>query len=104
MGQETKRSTRILVVDDEPSARSGLEKLLKQEGFTVDTASDGAVALEVAAEHPPDVVVTDLKMPNLDGVALLGKLHEQDGALPVIVVTAFGDVSSAVSAMRAGAE
>ncbi|WP_437275760.1 sigma-54 dependent transcriptional regulator [Sorangium sp. So ce375] len=104
MNAEKKQSSRVLVVDDEASARSGLEKLLRQEGYTVDTAADGVEALEVAAERPPDIVVTDLKMPKMDGVALIGKLREQDPALPVIVVTAFGDVSSAVQAMRAGAE
>ncbi|WP_441292099.1 sigma-54-dependent transcriptional regulator [Sorangium sp. KYC3313] len=104
MNAEKRQSSRVLVVDDEASARSGLEKLLRQEGYTVDAAADGVEAVEVAAERPPDVVVTDLKMPRMDGVALLGKLREQDPALPVIVVTAFGDVSSAVLAMRAGAE
>jgi two-component system response regulator HydG len=94
---------RILVVDDEASARSGLEKLLRQAGYEVDTAQDGLQALEVAAERPPDAVVTDLKMPNMDGMALLAKLREQDGDLPVLVATAFGDVSSAIEAMRAGA-
>jgi two-component system, NtrC family, response regulator HydG len=95
---------RVLVVDDEQSARSGLEKLLKQEGYVVDVAPDGPEALAIVAETPPDVVVTDLKMPVMDGVTLVGKLHERDADLPVIVVTAFGDVSSAVGAMRAGAE
>ncbi|XXY52563.1 sigma-54 dependent transcriptional regulator [Sorangium sp. So ce269] len=104
MNAEKRQGSRVLVVDDEASARSGLEKLLRQEGYAVDAAGDGVEALEVAAERPPDVVVTDLKMPKMDGVALLGKLREQDPALPVIVVTAFGDVSSAVQAMRAGAE
>jgi DNA-binding NtrC family response regulator len=94
---------RILVVDDEASARSGLEKLLKQAGYEVATASDGTVALAVAAERAPDVVVTDLKMPNMDGMTLLAKLRAQDAELPVIVTTAFGDVNAAVSAMRAGA-
>src|SRR5579863_2279045 len=98
-----KHKAKILVVDDEPSARSGLEKLLLSEGYRVDVAADGPSALAIAAETPPDVVVTDLKMPKMDGVTLLGKLREQDGDLPVIVVTAFGDVSSAVGAMRAGA-
>ena len=97
-------TTRILVVDDEPSARSGLEKLLRQAGYTVDTAKDGKDALTVAAERPPEVVVTDLKMPEMDGMTLLGKLRESDRDLPVIVATAFGDVSSAVAAMRAGAD
>ncbi|WP_434042164.1 MULTISPECIES: sigma-54-dependent transcriptional regulator [Sorangium] len=104
MNAEKRQSSRVLVVDDEASARSGLEKLLRQEGYAVDAAADGAEALEVAAERPPDVVVTDLKMPKMDGMALLGKLREQDPSLPVIVVTAFGDVTSAVQAMRAGAE
>ena len=94
---------RILVVDDEASARSGLEKLLKQSGYDVQTAADGVAALEVASESAPDVVVTDLKMPNMDGMTLLSKLREQDSELPVIVTTAFGDVSNAVDAMRKGA-
>jgi two-component system response regulator HydG len=94
---------RILVVDDEASARSGLEKLLRQADYEVDTAKDGVEALHLASERPPDVVVTDLKMPNMDGMALLKKLREQDRDLPVLVATAFGDVSSAVEAMRAGA-
>ncbi|WP_438023340.1 sigma-54-dependent transcriptional regulator [Sorangium sp. So ce233] len=104
MNAEKRQSSRVLVVDDEASARSGLEKLLRQEGYAVDAAADGAEALEIATERPPDVVVTDLKMPKMDGMALLGRLREQDPSLPVIVVTAFGDVTSAVQAMRAGAE
>jgi two-component system response regulator HydG len=95
---------RILVVDDEPSARSGLEKLLKQAGYDVNTAKDGKDALAVAAEHPPDVVVTDLKMPEMDGMELMKQLKAQDRDMPVIVCTAFGDVSAAVEAMRAGAD
>jgi two-component system response regulator HydG len=95
---------RVLVVDDEPSARSGLEKLLLQEGYAVDVAADGAEALAKFLESAADVVVTDLKMPNMDGIELLKKLREQDQNVPVIVCTAFGDVGTAVSAMRAGAE
>jgi two-component system response regulator HydG len=95
---------RILVVDDEPSARGGLEKLLKQEGYVVDTAGDGVEALEKFRECAADVVVTDLKMPKMDGVELLKKLREQDHEVPVVVCTAFGDVGTAVQAMRAGAE
>ena len=60
--------SRILVVDDEASARSGLEKLLKQSGYEVNTAGDGAEALRIATDHPPDVVITDLRMPEMDGV------------------------------------
>jgi len=95
---------RVLVVDDEEGARSGLEKLLRLEGYAVDAAADGLAALERAAEQPPDVVVTDLKMPRMDGMALMERLRAQWPGMPVIVVTAFGDVGSAVAAMRHGAE
>src|SRR5215471_3827113 len=94
---------RILVVDDEVSARSGLEKLLRDAGYGVVTAADGAEALANFVEHPADVVVTDLKMPVMDGMQLLAKLREQNPDVPVLVATAFGDVDSAVAAMRAGA-
>jgi len=95
---------RILVVDDEASARSGLSKLLAQEGYTVDVAADGLLALESIAENTPALIITDLKMPNLDGTGLLSKLREQNLNIPAIVTTAFGEVSVAVQAMRAGAE
>jgi two-component system response regulator HydG len=95
---------RLLVVDDEPAARGGLQKLLEQDGYRIAVAESGMQALDVSDDFSPDVVVTDLKMPGMDGVQLLGKLHERDPDLPVIVVTAFGDVGSAVAAMRAGAE
>jgi two-component system response regulator HydG len=103
MKPEDKTAIRVLVVDDEPSARSGLEKLLRQEGYAVESAADGMAALGLVSDKPPDVVVTDLKMPRMDGMQLLAKLREQDAEIPVIVVTAFGDVASAVGAMRAGA-
>jgi two-component system response regulator HydG len=95
---------RVLIVDDEASARSGLEKLLRHEGYTVNTAGDGPSALSAFSEVVPQVVVTDLKMPGMDGLELLKKLKEIDRGLPVVVVTAFGDVASAVAAMRAGAD
>jgi signal transduction histidine kinase/DNA-binding response OmpR family regulator len=95
---------RILVVDDEPSGRLELVQVLQQAGFTLDSAEDGITALRIAGERPPDVVITDLRMPDMDGVELLTKLKERHSALPVIVVTLLGDVKSAVAAMRAGAE
>jgi two-component system response regulator HydG len=103
MKSDQKSEIRVLVVDDEASARSGLEKLLRQEGYAVESASDGENALSLVSDRPPDVVVTDLKMPRMDGMQLLAKLREQNAEIPVIVVTAFGDVASAVGAMRAGA-
>jgi len=100
--QETKG--RVLVVDDEPSARAGLDMLLRQAGFRVRVAANGQEGLQAAGEFAPDVVVTDLKMPTMDGITLLQRLREQDRDVPVIVATAFGEVSSAVAAMRAGAD
>ncbi|MRG95330.1 sigma-54-dependent transcriptional regulator [Polyangium spumosum] len=99
-----KPRARVLVVDDEASARSGLEKLLRQEGYAVDVAPDGPTALQIASDRPPDVVVTDLKMPRMDGLELLQKLRAMYPSVPVIMVTAFGEVSTAVQAMRSGAD
>ncbi len=96
-------NVRILVVDDESDACTGMKRLLEHEGYVVDTAGDGNEALAIVAERAPEVVVTDLKMPGMDGMTLLAKLRESDRDIPVIVATAFGDVSRAVAAMRAGA-
>src|SRR5689334_5235205 len=95
---------RILVVDDDARSRSVFELLLRQEGHTVDTAADGAAAVEMVAERVPDLVVTDLNMPRMDGFELLAKLRERAPSLPVLVVTGYGELSSAVRAMRAGAD
>ena len=98
------KKPRILIVDDDGSARAALEQLLATAGYVVDSASDGAIALERAAEVPPDVVVTDLAMPHMDGMQLLAKLRAQDKELPVLVLTSTDDVRAAVNAMRAGAD
>ncbi len=104
MTEVEKMKARVLVVEDDQSARVALEKLLRGAGYAVDTAEDGVAALERAAEAPPDVVVTDLKMPRMDGMELLKQLRERDRELPVIVATSLQDLSSGVAAMRAGAE
>ncbi len=96
--------TRILVVDDEATARNGLAKLLEQEGYPVDLAGDGKEALASVAENPPGLIITDLKMPNMDGMELIKQLRAQGVETPAIVATAFGEVATAVAAMRAGAE
>jgi two-component system response regulator HydG len=96
--------SRILVVDDDPGVVSALDKLLSMSGYVVERAEDGVAAMAIAEERPPDVVVTDLDMPRMNGMELLKKLRAQDAVLPVIVVTSMQDTTSAVGAMRAGAE
>jgi DNA-binding NtrC family response regulator len=97
------RSGRILVVDDEVNARTALAELLRDEGFDVETAADAFKALGKYESFSPHIVVTDLKMPGMDGIELVQKLRAMDDPPAVIVMTAFGAVSSAVEAMRAGA-
>jgi len=104
MAEAAKTKARILVVDDEESARSALQTLLSGDGYGVETAEDGIVALERVNEAPPDLVVTDLQMPRMGGMTLLERLREQDRSLPVIVCTSLQDLESGVAAMRAGAE
>jgi DNA-binding NtrC family response regulator len=94
---------RVLVVDDEVNARNALTELLRDEGYAVDAAADGFKALGKMADFAPDLVLTDLKMPGMDGIQLLEKIREHDPDLPVVMMTAFGEVETAVSAMRAGA-
>ena len=94
---------RILVVDDEPNARKALSEILTDEGFEVETAADGFKALRHLEGFDPEVVLTDLKMPGLDGVALLAKVRQHDADVAVVLMTAFGAVDTAVRAMREGA-
>lgn len=97
------RDARILVVDDEAKMRRVLELMLSQMGCRVETAADGEEALALLARQPVDLVITDLRMPRLDGLGLLRRLREQGSEVPVIVITAYGTVESAVAAMKQGA-
>jgi two-component system response regulator HydG len=94
---------RILVVDDEPATCSGLEKILTGMNYEVALALDGAAALSQIATVAPEVVIADLRMPHLDGMGLLRELRAIDRELPVIMMTASGELTTAVEAMRHGA-
>ncbi len=95
---------RILVVDDEANARAALSEILRDEGYATETAADGFKALGKLEEFAPDVVLTDLKMPGLDGIAFMEKAKSASPQTVFVVMTAFGTISSAVSAIKKGAE
>jgi len=94
---------KILIVDDEVNMLLVLEAMLRKEGYAVKTASDGMEALEILQADDIAVVVTDLKMPNLDGLGLLARTGAEYPAIPVIIITAHGTVETAVKALKKGA-
>ncbi len=96
-------STRILIVDDKQMMRDSVGATLQRAGYTVVAASDGQQALTLLAKHRPAAVLTDLKMPEMDGLELLAKLRQADDGLPVVLMTAYGSVNDAVAAMKQGA-
>jgi DNA-binding NtrC family response regulator len=93
-------ATRVLIVDDEESQRVGLASMVKAWGFTAETAADGQEALDKLSTFPAHVLVTDLMMPRMDGFELLRRLAAQGGGPPAIVVTAFGNIETAVATMH----
>ncbi len=94
---------RILVVDDEPHARDGLTKILQRSGYLVISAKDGFDALQKAREQNYHLVITDIKMPGMDGIQLLKSLKSELSDVGVIMVTAFCEVDSYISSMHGGA-
>jgi len=95
--------TTVLVVDDKEMLRDSVGVTLQRAGFGVLAAGAGEAALEMIARRKPDAVVTDLKMPGMSGLELLERIREFDEDLPVVMMTAFGAIETAVQAMRLGA-
>jgi len=93
----------ILIVDDEPNYLVVLSELLQDEGYEVFTAPGGAKGFEMVKELDLDLVISDMQMPEVDGLQLLLKIKEYNEDLPVIMITAYAEVEKAVSAMQAGA-
>ncbi|MFI5300187.1 MAG: sigma-54-dependent transcriptional regulator, partial [Polyangiales bacterium] len=93
----------VLVVDDEPNLRKVLIAQLQRDGYDVHTANDGEAAKELLSEHHIDLVVTDLRMPKVDGMELLRWALAEDGDRPVVMMTAHGTVDTAVEALKLGA-
>jgi DNA-binding NtrC family response regulator len=93
----------ILIVEDEAKMRRLLELNLGDDGFTTFSAGDAETGLKLLRDNPIDLVLTDLKLPGMDGLEFLQTIKRQNAALPVVVMTAFGSVETAVEAMKAGA-
>ena len=94
---------RVLVVDDDPGMRDGMAMSLKRSGFFAEQARGGEEALRMVRPGAYDAVVTDLRMPGMDGLQLTARLKAVDPGLPVLLITAFGSLESAREAMRLGA-
>jgi two-component system NtrC family response regulator/two-component system response regulator HydG len=95
---------RIVVIDDEINAAAALETLLKEDGYEVARAHDARTGLQLLEQTEPDIVLTDLRMPGMDGLELLAKIKEIRPETMVILMTAYGTVKTAVKAMKLGAE
>jgi CheY-like chemotaxis protein len=96
---------KILVVDDSADTREMMAKLLELEAFTVVTAEDGSMGLDVAADELPDLIITDINMPNMSGIEMIKQLRTQPGIqrVPIMAITAYGN-GVAKEALDAGAD
>jgi two-component system, NtrC family, response regulator HydG len=94
---------RVLIVDDDPAIRTSLAEALSDDGASVTVAESGARALAILGDAAPEVLLTDVRMPDIDGLALLRTLRERMPSVDVVLMTAFDDMPTVVAAMRAGA-
>jgi len=95
---------RLLIVDDEPEIREMLSRHFRYLGFQVDTASDGVKAMEKLAQARTEVIISDIVMPNMDGVELLRTVHRQYPMLHTIMITGYVTLENALACMRHGAD
>jgi two-component system, NtrC family, response regulator AtoC len=96
-------TTRILVIDDEAGLRHTLTLILEDEGYVVATAEDGELGLRAATMDRPDIILCDVRMPRMDGLAFLEAYHREGGTALVIMMSAYGTIDSAIEALRRGA-
>ena len=92
--------TSILIVDDEPALVDGLTEFLEDEGFSVHQALEGRAGLGLFRSLRPEMVLTDLKMPGLPGMSLIGEIRKIDKNVPIIVITGYGTMDAAIDAIR----
>lgn len=93
----------ILIIDDEASLRQTMARILQRAGYEVTTAADGKEGLALVSEHPFDLVYSDIRMPDMNGLEFLKSIHVKFPDLPVVLFTAQPDLNSAVEAVRSGA-
>jgi DNA-binding NtrC family response regulator len=92
----------ILVMEDEPNVAKGLEMILNEEGYAVDLADTGGLALEAFKQRRFDLLVADLNLPDIDGMEVIKKVKEEKPETEVIVITGYGTTATAVTAMKLG--
>ncbi|MEV6336476.1 response regulator transcription factor [Nocardia vinacea] len=102
--RDTSPAATVLVVDDEPNILDLLSAALRMSGFDVHTAASGYAALAVAAAHPPDIVVLDVMLPDLDGYAVARRLRESDSQVPVLFLTSRDAVEDRIAGLAAGGD
>jgi len=95
---------RVMVVDDDPTALKGLSRILEEEGYSVETARNGREALKKIEKEDFDIVLSDMRMPGIDGMGLLKRLKEISPETAVVMITAYGSIQNAVDAMKDGAK
>ncbi|MBC8460738.1 MAG: response regulator, partial [Deltaproteobacteria bacterium] len=93
---------KLLIIDDERPILEMLEISLISEGYDVFTAESGKAGLEIFGQENPKLILTDIKMPGMDGIEVLKRIKEKDSEAEVIVITGHGDMDSAVAALRGG--
>ncbi|MBW2183924.1 MAG: sigma-54-dependent Fis family transcriptional regulator [Deltaproteobacteria bacterium] len=93
---------KILIVDDEFNSRTLLAQLFQEDGYSADTAENGKTALEALKSTPFDILITDIRMPVMDGIELFHRAKEMYPHMPVILFTAYGTIEAAVKALKEG--
>jgi len=93
----------LLIIDDEENMRHMLSNLLKKSGYRIETASNGHEGLEMVDQREYDFILCDLKMPNMNGMEFLISAREKVGSTPVIMMSAYGSIDTAVEAIKLGA-
>ena len=92
----------ILIVDDQKGVRRLLEEVFKKDGWEVSTAVDGTEAVTLAIQHEPDIILMDMKMPNMNGLEASQKIIEKNPRLSIIMVTAYGEMEVVRAALDSG--